>query len=333
VIPQQHPQNSACASVAVDTADAGSAIESDSDSDGSDSSASSWGQQYSVNEEEDARRVHAYIDNISDICMESDEEALEVICASHGVLFAYDVARLAVRMEAFAADDAIYLAYRRICRERSIDDSNMPRHHDAYRAMDARAATVDLRVAAKRARIAFLVAFSDSVPRFGRGPLWDQWLRVKREPPHDYYQRRQRVVSSYMRLFEQQFERLQPQMREALVAADAEYDALTARQVQQRQQIAALQTQSSIAKAQLRGAKREFHELLALSVCAPSNHVDSAIKEQRNKITELASKQDDTAQADALDADYTRVKKRMLHLRLHRASLKEYTVQKADASK
>jgi len=291
------------------------------------SSAVSYLHQYRIDPKEEASRVHVYIDDIRDICMQSDKDALEDICAAHGALFAYRVAKLAVRMHAFAADESIYLAYRRVCREHNILEARW----DDDKALDARAAAVNARVAAEDARTAFLVAFSDTVPRFGGGAYADHWYRVKREAPHKFYMRRGQAHAEYMQRTQRHLDRLQPQMREALVAADAEYDSFTAQQVRLTQQLAALQTQSSISKAQLSGAKRELAHLLALSGRAPSSHVDSAMKEQRNKITELKTKlaQDDTEQADALNAELARLTQRMLHLRLRRASLMEYTLQKA----
>ncbi|RYY06817.1 MAG: hypothetical protein EON55_22530, partial [Alphaproteobacteria bacterium] len=218
----------------------------------SDSDDSSDLDRYDGDWEGDTR---AYIVNISDICKQSDEGALEEICTAHGVLFASEVAKLAVRMHAFAADESIYLAYRRICRERDVAEWNRRLHGEHDIELDARAAAVDARVAAEDARVAFLVAFLNSAPGLG-GPTWEQafWhQRRHREPPHRFYVRIRRTFAEYMEELQQHFDRLQPQMREALVAADAEYDALSAQQVRLTQQLVALQTQSSISKAQLRG--------------------------------------------------------------------------------
>jgi len=278
-----------------------------------------------------------YIGNISDLCMQSDEGALEEICTAHGVRFACAVAKLAVRMHAFAADESIFLAYRRICRERDVAEWNRRMYGENDRELEARAAAVVARVAAEDARTAFLVAFFNSAPGLG-GPTWEQTFwgqRRHREPLHPYYVRILRKFVKYMEKLQQHFDRLQPQMREALVAADAEYDALSAQQVRLTQQLVALQTQSTISKAQLSGAKRELAYLLSLFGRAPSSHVDSAVKDQRNRITELTTKlaQDDTEEAEALNAKLARLRRRMLHLRLRRASLQEYTMQRADAFK
>jgi hypothetical protein len=58
--------------------------------------------------------------------------------------------------------------------------------------------------------------------------------------------------------------------------------------VQLTQQIAAHRSQFSIFTAQLRGEEDVLNDLLVLSARTPSKHVDSAIREQRNKITEMS---------------------------------------------